>query len=185
MKISIKYFSKKELRWDLYPRFLNLMKNGFEIEAYLLILATWNFASFRYAIRSFNLDRFIRVLKNLEPDYKKFDGLDFKTIKLGDYEREVKHIFKALAAMQGIQKTGTPKLMHLRNPKVFVMWDQYIRNYYGFRVGNEKDYFNFLKKMQELFGNVKVPHNRTLAKLIDEHNYKTITIPALRKQKIK
>jgi len=55
---TIKKFSKKELRWDFYPMFLKLIKSGFKIEALLLMLSTWNFASFRYAVRSFNLDYF-------------------------------------------------------------------------------------------------------------------------------
>ena len=64
------------------------------------------------------------------------------------------------------------------------MWDGFIRRYYGFRKGNSEDYFNFLKKMQKLFRNEKVSSkSRTLAKLIDEHNYITISRPALDKKK--
>ena len=42
------------------------MKNGFEVEAYLLILATWNFARFRYAVRGFKLSNFQKIIKKLE-----------------------------------------------------------------------------------------------------------------------
>lgn len=60
------------------------------------------------------------------------------------------------------------------------MWDQYIRNYYGFKKGDANDYFNFLVLMQKEFAHVIKPANgRTVAKLIDENNYKKITQPAL------
>ncbi len=182
---KLKIFSKKELRWDLYPMFLNLMKKGFEIEAMLLMLSTWNFARFRYAVRSFNLDRFRKVVKNLEPLFKKFKNQNFKTIDFEKYEADIKKIFKSLSAIKGIEKTGTPKLMHLKAPRVFVMWDYYIRKYYGFKKGDAEDYVLFLKLMQEKFHNGKTQSGRTLAKLIDEHNYKTITMLALRNNKKK
>jgi len=46
--------------------------------------------------------------------------------------------------------------MHLKVPKVFVMWDMHIRKYYGFNTGDADDYFNFLKKMQSLFKEAKI-----------------------------
>ena len=57
------------------------------------------------------------------------------------------------------------------------------RNYYGFKEGNAEDYLQFLKKMQNLFAKVNADGNRTLAKLIDEHNYITITMNALNQAK--
>ncbi|MEK7212034.1 MAG: hypothetical protein AAB731_05400 [Patescibacteria group bacterium] len=72
-------FTKKETRWDLYPRFLNLIKGGFEVEAFLLILSTWNFARFRYVVRSFDLGKFIIILKKIEPLFAKFYNLNFGT----------------------------------------------------------------------------------------------------------
>jgi len=80
--MKLKRFSKKELRWDFYPRMMNLMKNGFEIEAYIMMLSIWNFARFRYAVRNFNLDKFCSTIKKLEPVFKKFSGQKFKSIGL-------------------------------------------------------------------------------------------------------
>ncbi len=165
--------------------FLNLMKKGFETESCLLMLSIWNFARFRFAVRSFNLDKFENTLKKLRPLFKKFEKLNFKTVNLRDYKDDIKKIFKTLAAIKGIEKTGTPKLMHLKAPKVFVMWDTFIRKHYGFNGGDADDYFSFLEKTQNLFQNAKTPRDRTLAKLIDEHHYITITQPALEKQKRK
>ena len=160
------------------------MKHDFEIEAYLLILSTWNFARFRYAVRSFNLDKFCNTIKKLEPLFKKFLGQTFKSIDLDKYASDIKRIFGSLASIKGIEKTGAPKIMHLRVPDIFVMWDTWIRNFYGFKNGDANDYLSFLKLMQEKFGNIKKPaSDRTLAKLIDEHNYITITLPGLKKKK--
>jgi len=181
--MKLKRFTDKEIRWDFYPMFLDLMQNGFEIEAFLLILSTWNFARFRYAMRSFNLDKFKNTIKKLNPIFKKFEKCDFKTINFDKYKKDIKQIFKTLALIKGVEKTGAPKLMHLKVPKVFVMWDMYIRNYYGFNKGDADDYLNFLKKMQSLFKEAETSKNRTLAKYIDEHNFKTITESILKKNR--
>lgn len=178
---GLKNFSKKELRWDYYPMFLELMRKGFETEAFIFMLSTWNFARFRFAIKTFDLDRFNKIMRGLEPRFKKFYTRSFKTIDFDKYEKDIKMIFKTLSEIKGIEKTGASKLMHLKEPEVFVMWDRYIRKHYGFVNGNADDYFDFLRKMQELFSDAKAGSDRTLAKLVDEHNYKTITEPALRK----
>ncbi len=180
-KKSLLKFNKKELRNDLYPMFLKLIKNGFKTEAYLLMLSTWNFACFRYALRGFNLDKFIKTMERLEPLFKKLKKEEFKGINFDKYSKEIKIIFNTLSKIKGIQKTGAPKLMHLAVPKVFVMWDTYIRKYYGLKRGDFNDYMNFLKLMQKQFPSVKPVQGRTIAKLIDEHNFKTITEPIFKK----
>ena len=184
-KSKLKRFSKKELRWDFYPMFLKLINNGFEIEALLFMLSTWNFASFRYALRGFNLDKFIKTIDKVKITLKPLREKSFRNINFDKYSKEIKKSFKLLSDIKGVQKTGTPKVLHLLFPKVFVMWDGYIRKYYGFKKGDENDYLNFLKLMQEKFPEVKSSNGRTEAKLIDEHNYKTITMPALKNNKLK
>jgi len=144
------------------------------------MMATWNFARFRYAVRTFNLVEFERETKELETIFQKFYSKDFKTINFDVYFSEIKKIFNTLAGIKGIEKTGATKLMHLKAPKLFVMWDGYIRNYYGFKKGDYRDYIAFLKLMQERFKNIKPKSGRTLAKLIDEHNYITITRPIIK-----
>jgi len=179
-------FSGQELKNDFYPLFLNLIKKGCEIEACVLILSTWNSGCFRFVGMHFKLDKFKKNFKKLEYFSKKFKNLDFKTINFDKYQKDIKKIFKIFAAIKGVQKTGAAKLMHLKIPKVFVMWDSYIRKHYGFKKGDENDYFDFLKKMRHKFQDYKAPSNkRTLAKYIDEHNYITITAPILRKKKRK
>jgi endonuclease III-like uncharacterized protein len=165
--------------------FLRLINNGFEIEALLFMLSTWNFASFRYAVRGFNLDKFVKTINKVKSLLAPLKKENFKNINFDKYSKEIKRSFKLLADIKGIQKTGAPKILHFLFPKVFVMWDSYIRKYYGFKKGDENDYLNFLKLMQEKFPNVKSLNGRTVTKLIDEHNYKTITMPALKKNKLK
>ena len=51
---AIAYFDTLEpTRGPLYGMGLNLLKSGHAVEAYLLILATWNFAYFRYILKKF------------------------------------------------------------------------------------------------------------------------------------
>lgn len=161
------------------------MDKGCEIEAFVFILSTWNFARFRYVMREFDLDAFTKVVKQLDHFFQKMQHEDFKTMNFNEYAGEIKHIFKTLADIKGIEATGTPKLMHLKLPKVFVMWDRYIREAYGYNKGDADDYVAFLKDMQQRFANSKVDSNRTLAKLIDEHNYKKFTMPELNKARAK
>lgn len=181
--MKLKKFSKRELRWDFYPMFLKLMKQGLEIEAFLLIISTWNFAYFRYVARSFNLDRFKNAINSLKLEFKKLQKLDFRTIDFDKYEKEIKKIFETLSNIKEIKKTGASKMVHLKVPRVFVMWDSYIMRHYKCYKGDANDYFNFLKEMQRRFKNIKLLPGRTVPKLIDEHNYKTITEPALEKKK--
>lgn len=179
----LKIHTKEQLRWDLYPIFLKLMKNGFEIEALLFILSTWNFARFRYVMRTFDLDNFKSIMKKVKPRFNNIKRENFQKINFEKYANDIKYIFNILAHIKGIEKTGAPKLMHLEVPNVFVMWDSYIRAHYGFSEGNAQEYLEFLKKMQKKFSKVKVKSNRTLPKLIDEHNYNMITEPILEKQR--
>jgi hypothetical protein len=185
MEEKLQVFTDKELRWDYYPMFRKLMDKGCEIEAYMFILATWNFARFRYAMKEFDLDAFMGKVKRLAPLFEKIQNEDFATMNIDKYVPEIKTIFETFANIGGIEATGAPKLMHLKLPKVFVMWDRYIRNEYGYKKGDADDYIAFLKHMQKEFANFAAPEGRTLAKAIDEHNYKKFTMPALAKARKK
>jgi hypothetical protein len=59
--------SLEPLRAQLYGRALQLIQSDFEVEAYVLILATWNFARFRCVMRSFDLHLFTRTVSDLAP----------------------------------------------------------------------------------------------------------------------
>lgn len=180
-KQILKQFNPAERRNDLYPNFLKLMQAGFETEAMILMLSTWNFARFRYAVRTFDLIKFKKALDKLGPLFTKFQREDFSSINFTNYSKYIKTIFTLLSGFKGIEKTGAPKLMHLKAPKVFVMWDGYIRKHYGFKNGDADDYVDFLILMQKNFGHLKIKSDRTLAKLVDENNFVTISAPIFKK----
>jgi|SRR3989344_559229 len=184
---NIKKFNKLEKRGTFYEMFIKLIKNDYDIEAYFLILSTWNFAGFRYAINDFDIVGFKKVIKNkCNPIFNRLKKKELKTVNFNEISKDVKELYNILSSIKGIKYTGAPKLMHIKNPKLFVMWDSYIKGYYGFRKGTAEDYVNFLKKMQEMFKDIKWKNkNRTLAKVIDEYNYVNITLPALKKIKNK
>lgn len=182
---NLKEFDESENRGSYYPMFLNMIEKGFETEAFLFILSTWNFAAFRYAMQDFNLKDFKEVVSNLKPLFDKFKGTSIESINLDNYEKDIIYIFDTLAKIKGIQYTGASKLMHLTVPEVFIMWDTHIRKAWNFKKGSSEDYFNFLKKMQEEFKGISKKKERTLAKCIDEYNYVKFTLPALEKQREK
>lgn len=178
-------FDKLEKRGTFYPMFLNMIEKGFETEAFLFILSTWNFAIFRYAMKEFDLKNFQKTVNELKLYFNKFRDKSIETINFDDYKKEITHLFDTLSKIKGVQFTGSSKLMHLTIPNVFVMWDGYIRKAWGFKKGNSEDYFNFLKKMQQEFKDIQKRNERTLAKCIDEYNYVKFTLPALEKKRNK
>ncbi len=181
-----KNFEKLEKRGSLYPIFLKMIKDGYLYESFIFILSTWNFASFRYAMRDFNFIKFERLVKKLKKYFRIFLHKNFWDLNFQDYKKEIGYIFDSLSEIKGIKSTGTPKLMHLACPKTFVMWDGYIRKHYNFRKGDKNDYIEFLSLMQKLFSKINFNSRKiTFAKAIDEYNYMKITIPALAKQKKK
>lgn len=189
-------FDRREGRTDFFKLARNLIKNDFEIEGYLLILATWNFASFRYAVKEFDIDSFTDTMQYLGKYFDSIQDQTIKTINLVDYKDDIKIIFDTLSNIKGISYTGAPKIMHLKNPAIFIMWDTYIRGekpkkfydyleikssgYWTYKkyLKNHDGYFNFLLDMQVKFKDVEFNQsNKTMAKAIDEFNYVNITLP--------
>ena len=120
-------------RWQLYRMGLNLLEAGFEVEAYLLILATWNFARFRYVMRTFKLDAFGEAIEKTKPSFERLRDQSFATVDFDSIAEDVKKIytrFKSLA-----EQTGAAKIVHFKSPRLFVMWDTEIRKRY--RIPNE------------------------------------------------
>jgi hypothetical protein len=198
---ATKRFDEIEKRGSFYNMALTLFDNNFEMEAYFLILATWNFAVFRYAIKDFDIDGFKKKIRELNDHFEIIKNEKLKTIDLNKYKEDIKKIYETLADIKGIQFTGASKIMHIRNRNVFVMWDGYIRGtkpkkYYNeleivkngswqFRKYNKngEGYFQFLKDMQERFKNINFHSvNKSFAKAIDEYNYMNITMQIQEKE---
>lgn len=186
----------EDARGQLYYRALNLIEHNFQIEAFLLILSTWNFAGFRYALRTFNLTAFENLINDLENRFAQFGNSKFLQINFDDYEDLIVEIFDSLANIEGVKYTGASKIMHLKKPEIFVMWDKYIsghesrryynnldivvNNYWHYNQYNQsgRGYFSFLKDCQALFSEINYDANnfgRTFTKAIDEFNYVQIT----------
>src|SRR3989339_1459782 len=125
---KIEIFQKiEDARDQLWDRARLLIEKGFEIEAYILILATWNFARFRYFMKIFDLHRFHGVIEEISPIFKKLEGKRFERVDFTDKTliSDIKHIYTRLK--QIAEQTGATKIMALKNPRLFVMWDTEIR----------------------------------------------------------
>ena len=193
---ATKEFDAIEKRGSFYNMAIGLINNNFEMEAYFLILATWNFARFRYAVNNFDINGFKEKIKELNPYFNRLKDEYFRTINFDKYKEDIKKIFVTLSSIKGVEFTGASKIMHLKNRSVFVMWDGYIKGEKTKRYYNElkivkngdwkikrylndpEDYFQFLKDMQERFKDINFQSNeKTFAKAIDEFNYVSITLP--------
>ena len=193
---DIAKYDKMEKRGSFYKMAVNLLNNGFEMEAYFLILATWNFARFRYAVNDFDIENFKEKMKELNPYFGKLKTEDFRTIEFDKYREDIKKIFHTLSSIKGIEYTGAAKIMHLKNQSVFVMWDGSIKgekttqDYNKLQIvqdgqwkleyyeNSPESYIQFLKDMQGLFNHIHFQSNeKTFAKAIDEFNYVNITLP--------
>jgi len=199
---AILKFKEEESRGSFYDIAVNLINKGFKTEAYLIILATWNFANFRYAVKIFDLISFEESLNSLANNFERLNDKEFRTADFDALHEDIETIYNTLSAINGIRYTGAPKLMHLANRKLFVMWDGYIRRLrpkryyenldivkkgewevkkYGKRA---EDYIEFLKDLQKKFKHINFEENgKTFAKAIDEFNYVNITLPIQKREK--
>jgi len=90
---TISKFDESEKRGSFYDMAVELMNSGFEIEAYCLILATWNFAAFRYVVKNFDIIGFKETVGELNPYFDKMKNDNFKTINFDKYEEDIKETF--------------------------------------------------------------------------------------------
>jgi hypothetical protein len=196
--------AEESMRSALYYRALNLIAAGFVVDAHILILATWNFARFRYAMTQFDLPAYEQTVEKLTRDLAPLRDEDLMSVNFDLNRNMVVSAFDQLARFSGIEYTGAAKILHLLMPRVFVMWDRAImgwspplRDYASLAVVKSKfwqhrkfpqsgiGYHEFLLTCRNKFRGLKSPENRkTLAKCIDEFNFCTITVPLaeIRKQ---
>jgi hypothetical protein len=159
------------LRFQLYDMGLRLIQSDHEIEAYLLIMATWNFARFRYVTRTFDLGRFRETIDAVRPHFSRLAAAALETADLVALAGDISAIYSRLKAV--VEQTGASKIMHFKQPKLFVMWDMAIRRHY--RVASTcsaEDYVDFLQLMKATFGHLDwTRRDRSFAKAIDEYNF--------------
>lgn len=168
-----KFYNLEDSRDQLWGRAQCMIKKGFEVESYILILSTWNFARFRFIVKTFKIEKFLEAIQKTNPVFeriknKRFEELDFRN---EDTMLDIKFIYTELKKIA--EQTGATKIMALKNSNLFVMWDTEIRKMYKIGDGaSAEDYLEFLKKMQYLFSDIKIKDKKkTLAKAIDEYNY--------------
>jgi len=197
---KLKIFEKEERRQKFYEMALNMISKGLELEAYILMLATWNFAYFRYIIKQFDQEKF----KSVTNKTKKGLGKEILNLSFEENwetnEETKRKIAKAFDFLSRCWKTeegkpiigpvGASKILHLMNPKLFIMWDTHIRKrspeHFKITRGGKKvrfssdgkGYVEFLIAMKECFGGLKLPANYkfTRVKAIDEYNYAVLTL---------
>lgn len=183
-KVISEFQEFEQFRDKLYPMASNLLENGFDTEAYLLILSTWNFARFRYVMNDFELERFKNTITGLKRHFDNLADKNFENVNFEECKQEIKEIYSCLSGIKGIEYTGASKIMHLRNPHLFIMWDGYMRYHYEIKSDNYEGYIDFLKKMQSEFKNIHVSSEQDKTKSIDEYNYISISSLAIIKNKI-
>jgi len=159
------------MRFQLYDMALRLIQSDHEIEAYLLILATWNFARFRFVTRSFDLEQFRQTIAEVSPIFAKLDAETFESADLDSIAGDIAAIYSRLRPL--VEQTGASKIMHFKQPRLFVMWDTEIRRHYRIPDGRSpNDYIDFLRLMRITFGHLRwAGQGRTFAKAIDEYNF--------------
>ena len=169
--VIAQFESRESARAQLYPMALQLLWSGFEIEAYLLILATWNFAGFRYVMRIFSVQQFRDAIVTTQPYFERLASCSFQATDFDSITDDVTAIYDAFKAVA--KQTGASKILHFRHPKLFVMWDIDIRKNYGFaRRSSAHDYIEFQKRMRAEFGHLEwTREDKTFPKAIDEYNY--------------
>ncbi len=125
---TIEEFQKiEDARDQLWDRAKVLIEKGFEVEAYILILATWNFAGFRFVMKNFDLREFHEVIKQVNPIFKKLENSQFKNTDFTNniVATDIKYIYDQVKKIA--KQTGASKIMALKNSNLFVMWDTEIR----------------------------------------------------------
>jgi len=159
------------------------------LQASIIILATWNVGRFRfYASNSQTLISLKKAINECKPLFErikeKVKEADFRKVDFNEIRDHVKTIYATLSKSKGVEHTGASKIMHLLKRDLFVMWDRDMRKEYGYKVADENNYFDFLKRMQEKFKDIEwdMP-NKTLPKAIDEYNFVTITYPQMQERK--
>ncbi len=160
-------FRQKTYEWSL-----NLVGEGRVYEGIFLLLTTWNFARFRYVMKTFPIKKFQKTFESLDFDYfkdKNFKNIDFENTEA---KEEIKKIYDKLSDFKGVEYVGATKVMHIVLPDLFVPWETDVREHYDFGTVPD-EYCGFLKKMQKKYKNgdfEELPKAPTLPRAIDKYN---------------
>ncbi|MEM5777692.1 MAG: hypothetical protein QXJ06_04585 [Candidatus Aenigmatarchaeota archaeon] len=159
-------------RAQIHDMAMNLIKNGFELEACLLILSTWNFAGFKYVLTRFDVNKFKRTISEINPIFEKLKNEKFETADFDKLKKDISFIYNKLNEL--VKQTGATKIMYFKNPNLFVMWDFNIRKMWKIPQTHTtaKDYINFLKLMKQNFSHIQWQDKEiSLPRAIDLYNF--------------
>jgi len=160
-------------------------------------LKAWNIRNINRISRSSNslekalktLNKHFNVLRGknlLDINFNEKVNIDEHEMKISDV---IKEIYKRISEVESVGPTSASKIMHGVIPELFMMWDEKIRNGYGY-AGNEVGYLRFMCEMQRILKNVMETYGgepddlcheaypemkKPLTKLLDEFNYMKFT----------
>lgn len=161
-------------------------------------LIQWGMMGRTVGREGLNWKKLSETLRSLEIDFDVLRNRRFLTIDLNKRKVSIaiKNIFSRIRSIPYIGgHTSTPKIMHLLNPEIFVMWDEAIRKTCNKRnkriTDSSTGYLEFLKEIQkelrlslgahqketggsldELEKEIRSKYkNKTLARIVDEYNW--------------
>jgi len=95
-------FPDLEKRGSFYDMAMDLLNKKLEVEAYILILATWNFAYFRYSVKDFDINGLKEKNKELSCCFEKLEGQECRSINFDEHKGSIKRIYETLFSINGI-----------------------------------------------------------------------------------
>jgi hypothetical protein len=115
--------------------------------------------------------------------FAKLENESFESADLDFLAEDIATIYSRLRSL--VRQTGASKIMHFKQPRLFVMWDTEIRRQYQISAAcSPSDYIAFLRRMRDTFGHLRwVGQDRTFARAIDEYNF-VLTDPKRRRLRI-
>jgi hypothetical protein len=197
---AVKQFKKeKELATDPYPMIFQWTQRFTDIKSKTAgaaaFLYTWNSELYTDSQAKFwrVADAVQEVLDDatLQGVLAALDSAEIDS-QLNAVSDNITRAYQIVSGNKLIQMTGASKVLHVLNPKLFVMWDGDIRTHYHTRHGSQHDqgdkqcYLAFLQDMREELDGVLedkskellldelgaiAGYGKTLAKALDEHNF--------------
>ena len=182
----VKAHQSKEIEFDkTYVDLISPIKDAWvKLESIIDFVRRWNS---RVPIGK-NKEKIKQVVLSLKTKFKDLENFNLETFDFSEKNISIiKDIFdelykvklKSAKATRLLKSTGTSKLLHGINPKLFVMWDKGICEHYGCSQ-NSAGYVLFLKMMKEEAISILKEQKKeviikqlgsAIPKLIDEYNW--------------
>ncbi|MBW8049209.1 MAG: hypothetical protein FVQ77_02485 [Cytophagales bacterium] len=175
----MKTITKAIEKWDKeYEKdnkvYLETLNNNDDINKILIFLNKWGCRIPK--IEFSKIDRELQKKLIGNKYIVKLKKLSIEDINLDKYKKEIKDIFEEIKSINKIGGTAVSKILHLKLPKLFIMWDIPISQHYGY-YQNGEGYFKFLKEMKKDLAKDRIVQEEakkkrtTIPKIIDEYNY--------------